>query len=887
MVTGYYVYSDFLNYGSGVYQYAWGSREGGHAVLIVGYVDTPDQYGGGYFIVKNSWGSAWGESGYFRIGYSQVTSVVQFGVESYQYQVSASPSPSPTPSTSSSCDPGRDLGCGGSDDWNNGGAGSTNRVDSYPCSVWEETGPEYTYRFIPNASGEVTVSLSNLSDDLDIFVLDVGPGGECNAANCLAAGTQSGASDAVTFNAVAGHTYYLVVDGYQGAVSNYHIAVTCPCATPGTPALTAPANGSSTGDDTPTFSWSAASNASEYQIQVDNNSDFSSPVISATTASTSHTPLTGLGNATYWWQVRGHNAGGGCDVWGPWSDAWSVAIVSGICNPARDLACGGSDDWNNGGAGSTDQIDSYPPSPWDESGPEYTYRFVPNVSGWVSVSLSNLTANLHIFVLDGGSGECAAANCIAYGPDTVAFNAVAGHTYYLVVDGYWGAVSNYHIAVSCPSCATPGTPALTAPANGSTSSNNPPTFTWSAASDASEYQIQVDDNADFSTPLADARTTSTSYTSPSAWGSGTYRWRVRGHNTSGGCDVYGPWSAVWSVTIGLGAPFAPPTRWIASFGYAQGWTSQNLYPRYMGDVSGDGRADVVGFFSDGVYVSRSTGTSFLAQSRWIAKFGTAQGWSSQNTYPRMVADVNKDGRADVVGFFSDGVYVSLSTGTGFGAPSRWIARFGTAQGWSSQDKYPRCVADVSGDGRADVVGFFNDGVYVSLSTGTSFAAPTRWIAGYGYSAGGWTSQGKYPRCVADVNGDGLADVVGFGNNGAYASLSTGTGFGPSQLWIAGYGYSAGGWTSQDKYPRCVADVNGDGRADVVGFGNAGAFFSLSTGTSFDPPQLGIAAYGYSTSAGGWTSQNLYPRWVADVAGGGKADIVGFAKAGAYVSVNLN
>jgi hypothetical protein len=80
--------------------------------------------------------------------------------------------------------------------------------------------------------------------------------------------------------------------------------------------------------------------------------------------------------------------------------------------------------------------------------------------------------------------------------------------------------------------------------------------------------------------------------------------------------------------------------------------------------------------------------------------------------------------------------------------------------------------------------------------------------------------------MADVNGDGQADVVGFGNAGAYVSLSTGTGFSPPQLWVNNYGYDAGGWRV-DQHPRIMADVNGDGQADVVGFGNAGAYVSLT------------------------------------------------------------
>jgi C1A family cysteine protease len=74
LVTTMDVYSDFFYYSGGIYQYTSGSYQGGHAILIVGYDDT-----GQYFIVKNSWGGSWGESGYFRIAYSQLSNVVNFG----------------------------------------------------------------------------------------------------------------------------------------------------------------------------------------------------------------------------------------------------------------------------------------------------------------------------------------------------------------------------------------------------------------------------------------------------------------------------------------------------------------------------------------------------------------------------------------------------------------------------------------------------------------------------------------------------------------------------------------------------------------------------------------------------------------------------------------
>jgi hypothetical protein len=39
----------------------------------------------------------------------------------------------------------------------------------------------------------------------------------------------------------------------------------------------------------------------------------------------------------------------------------------------------------------------------------------------------------------------------------------------------------------------------------------------------------------------------------------------------------------------------------------------------------------------------------------------------------------------------------------------------------------------------------------------------------------------------------------------------------------------GGWSSQDEFPRHLADLNGDGAADIIGFGIAGASISLAHG----------------------------------------------------------
>jgi C1A family cysteine protease len=67
VVAGLAIYQDFYAYRSGVYRHVQGPLMGYHAVSVVGYDDAQQCW-----IAKNSWGPAWGEAGFFRIGYGQV-----------------------------------------------------------------------------------------------------------------------------------------------------------------------------------------------------------------------------------------------------------------------------------------------------------------------------------------------------------------------------------------------------------------------------------------------------------------------------------------------------------------------------------------------------------------------------------------------------------------------------------------------------------------------------------------------------------------------------------------------------------------------------------------------------------------------------------------------
>jgi type VI protein secretion system component Hcp len=220
-----------------------------------------------------------------------------------------------------------------------------------------------------------------------------------------------------------------------------------------------------------------------------------------------------------------------------------------------------------------------------------------------------------------------------------------------------------------------------------------------------------------------------------------------------------------------------------------------------------------------------------------------------------------------------------------GSPRFELAAFtpGTG-GWISDDLYKRELADVNGDQMADIVGFASSGVVVSLATGNGhFAAPTFELAAFTPGTGGWISDDLYKRELADVNGDGMEDIVGFASAGVFVSRATGSGhFAAPTFELAAFTPGTGGWISDDLYKRELADVNGDGMEDIVGFASAGVYVSRATGNGhFAAPTFELAAF--TPGTGGWISDDLYRRELADVNGDERADIVGFASNGVYVS----
>jgi FG-GAP-like repeat len=229
----------------------------------------------------------------------------------------------------------------------------------------------------------------------------------------------------------------------------------------------------------------------------------------------------------------------------------------------------------------------------------------------------------------------------------------------------------------------------------------------------------------------------------------------------------------------------------------------------LGDINGDRRQDLA------VFTRGERSEVWAALATPDGRFSASQRWSDYFCVGDELCglgDINGDGRDDLWVFVQEvtlssmrgEIWVALANDVGFGRSTRYLENFCFGQ--------DNCLAaDVSGDGKDDAVVFDRQGnVRVARTSvdGGRFGAPTDW------------GQGLCPdgqECAAgDVNGDGKVDLVAFDKQGdrkVWVGLSTGTTILPPRAWHPDFCGPS---------DRCrVGDIDGDGRADLVGFGPEG------------------------------------------------------------------
>jgi hypothetical protein len=289
----------------------------------------------------------------------------------------------------------------------------------------------------------------------------------------------------------------------------------------------------------------------------------------------------------------------------------------------------------------------------------------------------------------------------------------------------------------------------------------------------------------------------------------------------------------------------------------------------VADLTGDGYLDLVtaNSGSDTVSVLLSNGDGTFQPQRTFA--------AGHGPVALAVADINGDGKPDLIvtdegtqSDLGDTVSVLLGNGDGtFQAPQTFTV--GGVPAWVA-------VADLNGDGRPDIVtANYADGTVSVLLNETAPGASTLSLVAQPTCQVGADPDSL---AVADLNGDGIPDLV-VANQGTNAypgdtiSVLQGNGdgtFQPQQTYLVG----------KEPDSVAVADINGDGKPDLVVANYGGGTVSVLLGAGkgvFQPQQTFAAGAGPEDVA------------VADLNGDGKPDLItaNYGRASATVSVLLN
>jgi hypothetical protein len=230
-------------------------------------------------------------------------------------------------------------------------------------------------------------------------------------------------------------------------------------------------------------------------------------------------------------------------------------------------------------------------------------------------------------------------------------------------------------------------------------------------------------------------------------------------------------------------------------------------------------------------------------------------------------DFNGDGKNDLFlsSLQSSGqaqTWVYISTGSAFLPPKLWSSEIP----YLIESDRLDVTGDVNGDGKDDIVIFTHGNgrlegsanVYVALSTGNEFRYDPNFVWNDGFCISEQICR------VADVNGDGKSDLVAFTpiTGLVWISLSLGNKFGSNAIW---HNY----FCIQNEVCT-VSDINGDRKADLIlfkphatGVEKGNVLVAFSTGQNF-----GTAQYGH-----GYFCIDDEQCFVADLNGDRKSDIL--------------
>lgn len=279
------------------------------------------------------------------------------------------------------------------------------------------------------------------------------------------------------------------------------------------------------------------------------------------------------------------------------------------------------------------------------------------------------------------------------------------------------------------------------------------------------------------------------------------------------------------------------------------------------DINGDGRPDLI--------VVNATDNTVSVLLNTTAPGVPTASFTAQQTFPTginpnsvAVADISGDGRPDLIVSNNNDNTVSVLLNTA--APGAATPSFATQQTFATgRFPYSLTAADINGDGRPDLIVANNNDNTISVLLNTT--APAATTPSFAAQKTFSTDNSPISVTTVDVDGDGNLDVVAATLANTVSVLLNNTlGGATTPVLVAQSSFAVG----QQPYSVTATDLNGDGKPDLI---VANAVGTVSVLRNISVPGTGVPTF--ATKAIFSTGNGPQSVTSADINNDGKPDLI--------------